>query len=348
MNIRFLLVVFSMSVPSMLMASERLDASYTLNDTALNGTDAIAEHQKELIASFLMKNHPIIPFLLKKLPIIPQTLDHSNAVHSAAFNDVGDLVLTTASDQTVNVWDLNGNCLKTFIGLSGRTKPVVSNGPRDMIVTTSSDQTARIWGPNGKCLKILTGHTDNLNSAAFSNDADMVVTTSNDKTARIWDLTKLNSIVDYFTKDNRISLDQARLLNALYEVIVCRRLAKIHGKAILNQEWKQKMAARIKEDTGIDNEVWEDCRQILYDFDLKVAHFFKEEEKNEFSDTLCFNFNGHNGLWKAYLELPQPIRDILDQFIVKPNKTEEDTEVVVAGMKRPFTRSKKIVRFEKI
>jgi WD40 repeat protein len=149
---------------------------------------------------------------------------HKNSVYRVAFSADGRTIITLSADQTVKLWDLNGNCLKTIkttsnsVALSpdgktiltgylsaqlfdldgnvlktffGQTKGILSvafSPDGKTILTGSNDKTARFWDLNGNTLQIFSGHTDYVNSVSFSPDGKTILTGSNDKTARLWDL----------------------------------------------------------------------------------------------------------------------------------------------------------------
>ena len=83
----------------------------------------------------------------------------------------------------------------------------------------------------GNCLHTLQGHTDYVTSASFSPDGTTLVTASGDRTAKIWDVTFLER---FFTRE--ITLPQAVLLNAVYEIVIIRALVKKWGQKAFNQE----------------------------------------------------------------------------------------------------------------
>jgi WD40 repeat protein len=149
---------------------------------------------------------------------------HKNSVYRVAFSADGRTIITLSADQTVKLWDLNGNCLKTIkttsnsVALSpdgktiltgylsaqlfdldgnvlktffGQTKGILSvafSPDGKTILTGAADKTARLWDLSGNTLQIFSGHTDYVNSVAFSPDGKTILTGSDDKTARLWDL----------------------------------------------------------------------------------------------------------------------------------------------------------------
>ena len=90
---------------------------------------------------------------------------HTDPVIGVAYSPDGHHAITTSSDRTARVWDLNTG-QTTTIPLEGHTDPLtgVAYSPDGHhAITTSSDRTARVWDLNtGQTTTILEGHTDSL------------------------------------------------------------------------------------------------------------------------------------------------------------------------------------------
>ncbi|BAZ70462.1 WD-40 repeat protein [Fischerella sp. NIES-4106] len=116
-------------------------------------------------------------------------LQHQGSFNSASLSPNGQYIVTTASDNTAQVWDLSGQLITRLQGHQGIVWRANFSRDGKRIVTASFDKTARVWDLSGRLLTTLKGHTDNIWSAKFSSDGQRILTTSSDKTARIWDLT---------------------------------------------------------------------------------------------------------------------------------------------------------------
>jgi WD40 repeat protein len=125
--------------------------------------------------------------------IIHTLESHEEARTTAAFNPIGNKVVTTSSTPTAitaKLWDVATGTLLHI--LEGHTSIIYSakfNQTGDKLVTASADKTAKIWDvATGSLLQTLEGHTEHLNSAVFNPRGDKVATASLDKTVKIWDV----------------------------------------------------------------------------------------------------------------------------------------------------------------
>jgi WD40 repeat protein len=112
-------------------------------------------------------------------------------INWASFSPDGRHAVSTSTDGTARVWDLQGD-RPTFVALevkaSVQSASFSPNGTH--VVTTSNDQTSRVWDLRGErpSFVVLEGHQRYIYSASFSPDGMHVVTASDDRTARVWDL----------------------------------------------------------------------------------------------------------------------------------------------------------------
>ncbi len=206
---------------------------------------------------------------------------HRGPVMAVSFNGAGDKVVTASGDGTARIWSVaTGICEQVLQGHSQVVLVASFNGAGDRVVTGSRDGTARIWSvATGMCEQVLQGHAKGVCLASFNGAGDKVVTASYDGTARIWDI----GFLERFKR--RITLDQAFLLNALYEVVILRRLITLRertDKVVSDQEGKV---------LTVDD--------MLFDFE-KYASL-----GNDFKEALV----------QAYVDLPQEIRVVFEPYV---------------------------------
>ena len=93
--------------------------------------------------------------------------------------------MSGSTDNTIKIWNTEGECIKTLEGHSSWVESVAIDG--DRIVSGSWDNTIKIWDMNtGKCLKTLKRHRDWVNSVAI--EGDRIVSGSDDETIKIWNI----------------------------------------------------------------------------------------------------------------------------------------------------------------
>ncbi|MBW4546791.1 MAG: caspase family protein, partial [Symplocastrum torsivum CPER-KK1] len=115
---------------------------------------------------------------------------HTMFVRSVAFSLDGKMIVSASDDNTVRLWDLQGNPIgKPF---QGHTRPVTSvafSPDSKMIISASEDNTVRLWDLQGRPIRQpLSGHKLPVQSVAISPDSKMIVSGSEDGTVRLWDL----------------------------------------------------------------------------------------------------------------------------------------------------------------
>jgi WD40 repeat protein len=113
---------------------------------------------------------------------------HNGAVLDAAFSSDGRIVITSASDGTICVWDAkNGDLKRILRGHVGAVRSVAVAG--DNIASGGEDKTVRIWSVSTFPSMVLHGHKGQSNTVAFSPDGRWLVSGGIDKTVRVWKTT---------------------------------------------------------------------------------------------------------------------------------------------------------------
>jgi WD40 repeat protein len=111
---------------------------------------------------------------------------HRDEIWNLAVSPDGKTIASTSQDNTVKLWNLEGQLLAT---LEKHTLPVsgVSFSPNGkMIATTGEDKTINLWDLKGNLLRSLTGHSSNVIIVNFSLDGKQLVSTSLDGTVKFW------------------------------------------------------------------------------------------------------------------------------------------------------------------
>ncbi|CAI7609051.1 unnamed protein product [Penicillium glandicola] len=102
------------------------------------------------------------------------------------------LLLASATDETIKIWDEKGVCLQTLKGHSDLVFSVAF-APRSgvrQLASASRDHTIRIWDAvTGVCQQILTGHGEFVRSVKFAPDGQRLASISNNTSnIKIWDM----------------------------------------------------------------------------------------------------------------------------------------------------------------
>ena len=95
-------------------------------------------------------------------------------------------LLSVSEDKSIKFWTPEGELLYT---IEAHNRPVTSisvSKSGNYVVSTSEDKTSKVWDKTGKLLQTLKGHTDVVNAAAFSADENFIVTASNDNSVKLW------------------------------------------------------------------------------------------------------------------------------------------------------------------
>ncbi|KAG1813609.1 WD40-repeat-containing domain protein [Suillus subaureus] len=133
-------------------------------------------------ADLVMKEHSTQPRIM---------LGHTSSVLAAAFFKDGRRVITSSSDKTLRIWDVQTGASvgAPFKGHKGWVRSVTISPDDRRIASGGEDKTIILWNvENGqKILDPLVKHTRDVNSLCFSPDGERLASGSSDCTVVIWD-----------------------------------------------------------------------------------------------------------------------------------------------------------------
>jgi WD40 repeat protein/energy-coupling factor transporter ATP-binding protein EcfA2 len=108
-------------------------------------------------------------------------------VKCVAISPDSQFIVSGGTDQTLKLWDLQGNCRQVFQGLGSTVWAVTFTPDGKAIVSGSEDGALRLWDLEGRLLhQPFLGHTDCIRSIAISPDGRLIASASKDKTVRLW------------------------------------------------------------------------------------------------------------------------------------------------------------------
>jgi WD40 repeat protein len=115
---------------------------------------------------------------------------HNGKVRGVAVTSDGRRAVSTSSDKTLKVWDLeSGQELRTLTGHSDWVNAVALTPNGRLAVSASNDKTLKVWDlSSGLELHTLSGHTREVKTVAVTSDSLRAVSGSTDRTIKVWDL----------------------------------------------------------------------------------------------------------------------------------------------------------------
>jgi WD40 repeat protein len=117
---------------------------------------------------------------------------HDNLVSAIAFapQHNQDCMLASGSDDnTIKLWNHQGECLKTLRGHENWVYSVAFNPEVEILASGSRDNMVKLWNlRTGECLHTLVGHQNRVKSVTFNPVGNVLASASDDKTIKIWDV----------------------------------------------------------------------------------------------------------------------------------------------------------------
>ncbi|MEQ9237690.1 TIR domain-containing protein [Coleofasciculus sp. E2-BRE-01] len=113
---------------------------------------------------------------------------HQDDIHSLTFSPDGKMIASGSADNTIKLWNLQGQELHTLKGHKDWVISLAFSPNGKMIASASWDRTAKLWNLQGELLYTFKGHQEGVTSIAFSPDGKMIASASADKIIKLWNL----------------------------------------------------------------------------------------------------------------------------------------------------------------
>jgi WD40 repeat protein len=114
---------------------------------------------------------------------------HEQGVWAIAISPDGKYIVSGSDDQSLRLWDWQGNQIGIFQGHEQAVRAVAFSPDSKQIISGSADQTLRLWDLQGNQIgKPFQGHEQGIWAVDFSPDGERIVSGGDDQTLRLWDL----------------------------------------------------------------------------------------------------------------------------------------------------------------
>jgi len=132
--------------------------------------------------------------LRHETPELTQSLLHNDWVSSVDM--VNGRIISGSYDNTVKIWNTDGECLSTIEGHTMAVRKIVwnmlTNGVPGSFISASQDQTAVVWKYNpedntSEAVHVCKGHTRSVDCLAVNPNGDKFASGSWDKMIKIWE-----------------------------------------------------------------------------------------------------------------------------------------------------------------
>jgi WD40 repeat protein len=114
-----------------------------------------------------------------------------NSVRSISFSPDETRLALGCDDETVRVWDCEGDNVSILMGHNSHVRCVAFSPDGKKLASGSDDETIRIWDCERgyDCIKTLRGHVNWVSGVTFSPDGKSLISGGFDEIIRIWDCT---------------------------------------------------------------------------------------------------------------------------------------------------------------
>jgi WD40 repeat protein len=132
-------------------------------------------------------------------------IGHTDSLWSVSISPDSKIIATAGdgtpnNNQTIRLWNLQGQSLATISAKSGDWNRIwsLSFSPDGKIIAAaSSDKTLKLWNLNGQLLKTFNGHSNEVIDVSFSPDGQTLATASYDRTVKLWQFDRKKDVSSF-------------------------------------------------------------------------------------------------------------------------------------------------------
>ena len=114
-------------------------------------------------------------------------------VFEVAVTPDGSKAISASADNTLKVWDIEWEELRTLEGHTDAVFEVAVTPDGSKAISASADNTLKVWDIEWEELRTLEGHTDAVFEVAVTPDGSKAISASADNTLKVWDITSIKT-----------------------------------------------------------------------------------------------------------------------------------------------------------
>ncbi|MDC0835367.1 TIR domain-containing protein [Geitlerinema sp. CS-897] len=111
---------------------------------------------------------------------------HDDHVRRVAFSPDSKIVASASKDETAKLWNVEDGSLLQSLDHGARVRAIRVTPDGELVITGDDDGRVRLWTPEGELLTTFTAHNSEVNDLDVSPDSKTFATTSHDLDVKLW------------------------------------------------------------------------------------------------------------------------------------------------------------------
>jgi WD40 repeat protein len=124
---------------------------------------------------------------VESIQLFNSWIAHDDSIMSITFSPDGERIATGSKDQTVKLWNRQGELLQTLIGHDAWVNSIAFSRDGQVIATGSEDGMIKLWNHQGTLLKTIVTNQGYVLGVSFSPDGQVMASAGYDNTVKLWD-----------------------------------------------------------------------------------------------------------------------------------------------------------------